>query len=570
MTCGRPHSSVAGLTAAALVAGVAVVLAGTAGAQQLSTPDRPSTGIGPFQTTVRQAPPQQRRRASEPQREVLIDDTPQQQGRIPLPPSDAADPASPDATRDNDDADSGRPVIGRRPVVDGDLNWPPEPVAPRDGVIDTADPDPTSDGVAPGQVDARSPEDLAPFERPPAGFDPDAFAVELDPILDRRPQSLFRFEPFEAVGWRVGSFVVLPETIFAFKATDNLFRSGVSPRSDVALEVRPSIRAVSAWSRHALEFQASANTSFHNDFPKEDDRAYFIESRGRLDVTRRTNVEVLASHELSQESRGSINAARSLDRTDLETTRAGVTLNHRFNRLAVQLRGSVADVDYSSVLSETGAVVTNRERDNRQGEVAARATWSFKPELAVFAEVAENAREYRAASGDGIKRDSTGERYRTGVSFGNTSRKVRGEVSVGYGRQQFEDSRLPEIDGVLIDANLAWRVSGITALLFSARTDVSESQIAGSGGALSRTAALELRHEVTRRLIVSAGMRWTSQDYFGSSVDERELAGLLGLEYYVNREITLFGRYQHIDFHSTQAGRSYDIDEVRLGVRVRR
>jgi hypothetical protein len=31
----------------------------------------------------------------------------------------------------------------------------------------------------------------------------------------------------------------------------------------------------------------------------------------------------------------------------------------------------------------------------------------------------------------------------------------------------------------------------------------------------------------------------------------------------------VFGRYQHVEFGSTEAGRDYSADEVRVGVRLR-
>lgn len=558
--------------AGAAAAAIAIVLgsAGTAEAQ-LTTMDGPSNGVGPFATTVRPGTATPRRQPAAP-REVPIDEPPPQSpARVPLPPgSDAADPANPDAT-DPDGDDNRRPVIGRRPAVDGDLTWPPEPVAPRDGVIDNAQPEPTADGVSPGLVDTRSSDDLAAFERPPAGFDPDLFAFELDPILDRRPQLLYRFEPFQPVGFRFRDFILYSDTTYSLAAWDNLFRSSVAPRKDIALDLRSNVRAVSNWRRHSLEFRYSGISSFHADFPKEDDRAFTLETRGRLDVSRRTNIEATASYARSQESRGSINsAAGALDRTPLETNRAGLAFNHRFNRLSIQLRGSLTDTNYYPVGTETGAIAYNRDRDNMQKEVAVRATWELKPSFSLFGEVAESSRGYAIPAADGIKRDSQGDRVRAGVSFGTTSQKIRGEASIGWGRQRYEDSRLPEIDGILLDANLAYRISPLTALLFQARTDVSESQLAGSGGALSRTATLELRHELTRRLIGTAGLRITQQDYAGVPISERELAGILGVEYYMNRETTLFARYQHIDFESTSPGRNYDADEVRVGVRMRR
>jgi hypothetical protein len=38
----------------------------------------------------------------------------------------------------------------------------------------------------------------------------------------------------------------------------------------------------------------------------------------------------------------------------------------------------------------------------------------------------------------------------------------------------------------------------------------------------------------------------------------------------VSRELTLFGRYAHIDFSSTAPQSDYTADEVRIGMRLRR
>jgi hypothetical protein len=556
VTRGRPLPRVARGPSAAVLAGmIALALAGEASAQSFSR-EGPSTGVGPFQTTVRPQP----RRPDPPAAQAAEEP--------PLPRLQPMPDDTEPATEQEDEP--RRPVAARRTPVDGVLTSPGKPAQPRDGVMDDAEPEAAPDGANPSLLDTRSPEDQAVFEKPPAGFDPDAFSIETDPILDRRPANLFRFEPFAARGFRAGNFTILPEAVFAFAAQDNLFRTATNARRDVALEVRPTVRALSNWRTHAVEFRATGLSSFHADYQTEDDRTWQVEARGRLDVTRRTNIEVLTSYDISQESRGSINAlGGGADRTEIATSRANVALNHKFNRVSIQLRGSVTDADYAPSADQLGAFLSNDERDNVIKEGAVRASWEFKPTFSTFAEVAVNTRDYRGVAADGIERDSTGDRTRVGIAFGNSSQVLRGEASIGYGRQRFDDSRLPEIDGVLLDANLAWRLSGVTALLFTARTDVAESQVAGSGGALSRMGALELRHELSRRLIGSAGLRVTQQDYIGSTVSEREMAALLGLEYYVNREVTLFSRYQYVDLDSNVSGRSYDANEVRVGVRVR-
>ncbi len=423
-------------------------------------------------------------------------------------------------------------------------------------------------------IDTRPPEDFAPFEAPrveaelPASEGP---SIELEPILDRRPARLARFEPFDAAGIRAGSFIIFPEAEISADALGNLYRTGSNVRRDVQLDIRPQVRAVSNWRRHALEFRATGLSTFHARTSGEDERGGTLEMRGRIDVTRRTNLEVLAGIDRAQEPRGSINAAnRTGDRTEFETRRTGLTLNHRFNRLSIQLRGTVTDVDYSGVTTETGTFASNDERDQRTREIAARAQWEFKPTFAIFAETAHNWRSYGGTPADGINRESEGDRIRAGLSFGNTGNRVRGEISVGHGSQRFADDRLPAIRGIIVDSNLGWRVTSLTSLLLTARTNIGESTLVGSGGSLSRTAGVEVRHAFRRHLIGTAGVSITHNDYEGVELSERETTALLGLDYYLNREVTLFGRYQHIDLDSTAAGRDYAADELRLGVRVRR
>lgn len=506
----------------------------------------------------------------------------------------ALDPAQTDAQPDPnadpslDGDDPPRPRT-RRPIpVDGDPNWPPPKVQPVDGIIVQDDRLPT-DGIDPNTTDQRTDREADEIEGPPAGHDPRPFAedndqtrdpfafeIEVDPLLDRRPARFARFEPYDPIGIKVGGFVVFPESEFALTAYDNIFRSSSNVRRDVSFDVRPSIRAVSNWRSHAMEFRATGVSTFHNEFSSEDDRGYLLESRGRIDITRRTNIEMLGSHERNQEQRGSIIAASATgSRANVETDRLAATFNHRFNRLAIQLRGTLTETDYGSSTDTIGGFVSNDARDTTTLETAARATWLFKPNFGIFGEVAHNTREYKAAPADNIQRDSSGDRVSVGVSFngnsnnGRNDQKLRGEVSIGHQRQEFDDRRLPSISGIVVDANLGWRVSALTSVLFTARSTIGESTLPGSGGALSQSYGVELRHAFRRYLIGTAALRYTTLDYEGLNLKEHDLTSQLGLEYYVNRNWTLFSRYQHVTYESTDISRNYNADEFRVGVRVR-
>jgi hypothetical protein len=506
---------------------------------------------------------------------VIQSTAPQRSGA----PTTVPDDANPDAEPSEGNEESDDPLnprqqqegVGqRRAIRDGDLNAPEaDPVL--DGVIVTGEPRPAVDGGDPTSLDNRSPEDIAVFENPPAGFDAQLFQIELDPILDRRPAQLFRFEPYEARGIRLGSFVLLPEVEYGNTFFSNLFRSR-NARSDLALEVKPTARLVSNWRQHAVEFRATGALSYFSEFDTENDKSYSLEARGRYDVTRRTNIEILTSRAVTQDSRSNINASTAAAaRADITTDVVGLAFNHRFNRLAIQLRGSVTEADFAPVSNVSGGTITNNDRDIRTTEEAVRATWEFKPTLFGFVEAGLNQRNYKtAALSDGLVRDSNGERYRVGVSFGNAGQRLRGEASIGYAVQRPTDGRLADIGGIIVDANLGYRMAALTSFLLTARSDIQESSLSGSGGALSRQIALEARHSFRRNLIASAGLGYSVADFEGVSQVEKEARANLGVEYFVNREVTLFSRYQHTNFTSTDTTRNYNADEFRVGMRVKR
>ncbi len=467
---------------------------------------------------------------------------------------------------------TGEPEPPPAIVRDGDLGPFPEPIAPRDGIVDLRGPTGLLDGEDPTQVDQRPPEDAAVFDNPPAGYDPRLFQIDdIAPALDRRPRRLFENEPYDPVGVTIGSFLLFPEIEIGATAYSNVFSSPDS-EADRAYDILPSARLVSNWSRHALEIRGSADLSSYDEFKTEDDRGFLVEGRGRLDVTRRTNVQAVVSRQRAQESRSAIDAAAAGERASVTTDTLVATGNHRFNRLSLQLRGGITDTAYAGD-DATGmtSANANADRDVTQKSGALRATWEFKPTLRVFGEVEGQERAFEvAAASDGIKRNSHGARYRTGFDFGSTGAYLRGEIALGYARQDYRDARLIDVDGVILEANLAWRMNALTSLLFNASSDISDTTTAGSSGVLERRVGVEARHAFRTQLIGSAGLGMAKRDYSGIDIDETQYDITLGLEYYLNRDAAILARYQHTAFLSDFIDGDYTSDEVRIALRLRR
>lgn len=452
-------------------------------------------------------------------------------------------------------------------AADGDAGLTADTSGVVDGGVDAAEP---IEGADPAASEARDGDDAAIFADPPAGYDPLLFQIEdLNPYVDNRtPRRLFRQEPYDPVGIKVGSFVLFPEVEFGASYYSNVFHAPGSP-SDWAMDVKPGARLVSNWGTHALEFRAVGVLSFYNDFPTEDDRDYTLEARGRLDITKRTNIQALISRQQYLESRSALDASSAGTRSVIDTDRAELAYNQRFNRLSYQLRGSVQDYTYGSV-EDAGVVTPNSDRDYTIYEETFRTSWEFKPSFSPYFEFAYNHRDYgEAAQSDLINRTSNGQRYRFGVSFGNTGEIIRGDISLGYGIQTPENSRLHAVDGLTFDANATWRATALTSVLFNASTDVSETTTANVGGAFYRTVGVEVRHELRSYLVASAGLIYSNQNSQDGIINDTEWRQTAGIEYYANRNTVLFGKYAHVDFNGVGVPNDYVGDEVHFGVRLR-
>ncbi|MEO1324760.1 MAG: outer membrane beta-barrel protein, partial [Pseudomonadota bacterium] len=169
-----------------------------------------------------------------------------------------------------------------------------------------------------------------------------------------------------------------------------------------------------------------------------------------------------------------------------------------------------------------------------------------------------------------LSRNSAGTRYRAGVSFGQTGAYLRGEVALGYGRQNFDENNLRDVDGLIFDANLAWRASGLTTLLFNASTGFVNSTTAGTGGVFERRFEMDVRHALRPYLIATTGVDFTNRGFAGIGLDEREVAWNLGLEYTLRREAVIFGTYERTVFRSDFANSDFEDNELRIGMRLRR
>jgi hypothetical protein len=386
-----------------------------------------------------------------------------------------------------------------------------------------------------------------------------AAASILSPPLTVSAQQALQEAEGATLGLRGGSFLLLPSLELRGGYTDNIARAAGSRKAGSVVEIEPALSIRSNWSRHALGVDLRGrHTAYDGNFEQLEG---FLDAdvSGRLDIYSRTSLTLRAGYGLTEDG-GAVDHSVS----------AGTELAHRFNRLAVSLRGGYERFDFDEDRTGVSSTVDTNVSDYSERNAGLRVSYDVSPLTSLFAEADVNRRDHRQPMDiNGFLRGSEGYSAVVGLRMSNGS-KLSGELSAGYRLQKPDDPALVDVEGVSIDAGLEWQASALTRLSLDARTRLGETTLAGSAGYVSRSAGFEIDHRMGRNIVLNAGLTYTRNEFAGTDLIEQTYDAGVGLDYLLNRYMTLSADADHLRFASTNPGEDYIANTVMLGFKVQR
>jgi hypothetical protein len=443
------------------------------------------------------------------------------------------------------------------------LPQPPAPPPPLGGLGD----EPTEPVAAVPGFGITEPSG-APLTKPPG-------TEELAGANQPLPPKGHELDPYVPIGMKLGSFLLFSEAEVGTILTDNVLGTKTNTHPDQAFEFAPNVRLESNWSRHFFSAEFDADRSWYKDFSVQDDETYYARLNGRLDVTRRTHGNLELGKSQTQEGRNSISL------TDIAGTQTNVQeqhitagADHTFNRLSIEAEGTAANYDYSDFggpfdPTVQSGVPTVDVRDYREDDLRLRGTYEFNPRIATFVEGTLVRDKYKQpVDVNGLRRDSSGFTIQSGLKL-SLANQLSGEIGVGWGEQQSVDDKVAPIQGMLLNADLIWLPSPLTMMEFIARSEVSTSTLVDSLGAIDRFYQLSLQHAFWNYLVVGGFVSYEIADYAGSDLVDQRVKEGASAEYYFNQYTSVYARYEHTDFFSTDSQSDFLENEVRIGMRIR-
>jgi len=433
----------------------------------------------------------------------------------------------------------------------------------------------------PQTATAQPPKPLAQAAQPTGAAPPDATGVvpptdavtlPAPVVAPPRPRPVAPDDdPFGPTGIHAGTFFLRPALEVMAGYDTNPARSVTNPKGSSQLTVAPELVGHSDWERHQLDVAIRGSYSYYPEVRLADRPNLDARADGRIDASKDTRIDVQGRYVLATDYPGSPNIAADFAKLPIYTD-VGATLGvgQHFNRLDVSLKGTVARIDWQDSLLTNGARQSNADRNYNQYAGILRGSYEVTPGVKPFAEVDVDTRIHDITPDrTGADRDSDGVTMKAGTAFEFT-RKLTGEISVGYLNRYYQDPHLPNVHAPLIDASLIWAASALTTIKFASATTVSESVLTDVSGVLVHSNGLEVSHAFRRWLIATAKFGYEIDDYIGSlRQDHKYLAGL-SLTYKLNRDFWLKGELREEWLSSNIPNSNYAATIALLGLRLQR
>lgn len=385
-----------------------------------------------------------------------------------------------------------------------------------------------------------------------------------------RKRTTVEEDPYAPTGVHAGAFLVLPAIELTGGYDTNPARTPTG-RSSTLLTVSPELIARSDWQRHEVTATLRGSYTTYGQKPELDRPAFDGKLAGRLDVTRNTALIGEGAFVVGTDNPGSPNVQAGLTRFPIYTTLGGTFgLIQRFNRVEVAVKGTAERTEYQDSTFTDGTTGNNADRDFNRYGATLRASYDLMPGLRPFAEVSADTREHDlAVDRFGLQRDSVGWAAKGGTTF-EFSRKLTGEIALGYVQREYKDPTLPQLNGFTFDASLMYALSALTNVKLLATTVAAETTVPGTAGVLTRNAGVEVEHQFRRWLVGTVKFNYGFDDYVGSARKDDRYSVSGALIYKLNRDMQIKGEVREEWMRSSVTGVDYAATVFLLGMRLQR
>lgn len=380
--------------------------------------------------------------------------------------------------------------------------------------------------------------------------------------VDNRPR-----DEFAPRGFRYDSLLFLPSIKTATLFNSNIFATPDNTVHDVALVLSPHLQLRSDGSTTSFQLDFDVNHAQYRTYDSENYTDAYARLRATrklpLDVNLGVGVEIARRHE-SREDSFAARDAREL--TAYNELKAETTISKQFNRLGLELGGSIKSIAFEDVATNAGDILDQSHRDGTIMTLSMKPFYDFSPGYRAYTRFELNRRDYEGSGA--LNRDSEGHAARLGLDF-RISPVLFGSIEAGYLRQNYDNPGIGSIEGASVASNITWLMTPLMTVSLRNSRSISELAALEQQARVDTTTAIEIDYEILRNVLATAQASYTNEEFYGISREDNvvELEG--SIKYFMNRNFDFGLKYKYDERYSNLEAYEYQQHVVMLHVTAR-
>jgi hypothetical protein len=379
---------------------------------------------------------------------------------------------------------------------------------------------------------------------------------------------------YDALGVRLGSFIVNPQLTTSIGYSDNIFNDNTNKKSDVYTSFEPYVSVASDWSVHQLRLTGAADIRrFANETLRNQD-AWNVQGSGRVDITSDLTVRLDAQADRTYESPFSADVVANLiEPSRYLRTFVGTRTSYDSGRSRVIGTIDRTSYEFSSVRFADGLVRDQRYRDRVTYNGTGTYELGFSPSLSLYARLEADRNNYGLKQAFGEpNRDSNGYRGVFGSNF-DIAGVARGTIGIGYSYRKFDASRTYRTtSGMSVEARADWFPSELTTVGILLQRRLIDVDLSNAGSSWDNRFRVTVDHELLYNLIVTIGGEVSKREYPERSTSTEVYRAEVGSRYQVTRWLGLDANIGYGSNKPSGVGLGNPFDELRarFSIRIRR
>jgi hypothetical protein len=397
-------------------------------------------------------------------------------------------------------------------------------------------------------------------------LDPGAERAQPIEGLDRPVEE----NPYEAVGVRWGSFILKPSLESGVTATTNA-DSSVDGSDAVLSETTLGLNAASDWASNRASIDAYGTFRKTLSGQEVDDVEGGVDAELELEFGKEYRARGTFTYLVAPESAASpVVIPDTVDEPIKQTVGGTLGLEKDVGKARFGITGGISHDAYGDADLEGGGTLSQEDRDATLYTLSLRTGYEISPTLTPFVETEIGRNQFdQEVDSAGYRRSSDRYAIRAGLAF-DRGEKLSGEVSAGWIREDFDDSRLEPLSTPTFAADVLWSPMRGTDVRLTGLTILEDTTTPGESGSVLYATNLAVERQIRANLTGAAELGVAWRDYSGSDGHETIFDAEASLTWWLNRYAGIVGRVSHETVTSNLPDRESKTNSIFLGLKLQR